>query len=598
MTERRQLLRSLWYMTTLAFRADPWRAAIALVMSAVQTSGHAAAAWAVSRLVAAAAAGDGDATITWAAAIAAIALATLVASLTRLDLRFRMEESTAMLIDQELIGLTTGVPGLEQHERPEHLDRLELLRQQRRSLGGSVGALIENVGVFAAIISTTALLASVDPRLLVLPAFGVPSIMASGWHRRLQRKLEDDVAEDIRRAKHLFELGTTGPPAKELRVFGLRDVVRDRHGALNADVDHAYDSLTTRVTVVSTLAWAVFAIAYVGSLAFVVREAVQGRASTADVVLVATLAAQVNQQVGGLYWMVGWLFDTLKTVGRYLRLSDDAAAARRPVADPLAVPDRLTDGIRFDDVGFTYPGTDTPVLDGVDLHLPAGATVAVVGDNGAGKSTLMKLLCGFYRPTTGAVLVDGADLARMPVEAWRERVSAGFQDFARLELIARETVGVGSLAQMDDAEFVGGALERAAAADVVLALTNGLDTQVGRLFDGGMELSGGQWQKLALGRAMMRERPLLLVLDEPTAALDADTEHALFQRYAGAARAVAQETGGITVLVSHRFSTVRMADLIVVVGNGTIVECGTHDQLMSHAGTYAELYELQARAYR
>jgi ATP-binding cassette subfamily B protein len=194
--------------------------------------------------------------------------------------------------------------------------------------------------------------------------------------------------------------------------------------------------------------------------------------------------------------------------------------------------------------------------------------------------------------------VDGVDLRALPVDEWRSRMSAGFQDFARLELLARETVGVGSLPAIDDAGVVGAALDRAAAADVVQAMAQGLETQVGRSFEGGTELSGGQWQKLALGRAMMRERPLLLVLDEPTAALDADTEHALFERYAGAARAVAAESGGITVLVSHRFSTVRMADMIVVVGGGTVTEVGTHAELMAAAGVYAELYELQARAYR
>jgi ATP-binding cassette subfamily B protein len=250
-------------------------------------------------------------------------------------------------------------------------------------------------------------------------------------------------------------------------------------------------------------------------------------------------------------------------------------------------------------VAFRYPGSDEgdAVVD-VDLHLPAGTTVAFVGENGAGKTTLVKLLCRFYDPTAGRVTVDGVDLRRFPVADWRARLSAGFQDFAQLELVAREAIGVGDLTRLDDTASVSAALDRAHAADVVDGLPSGLETQLGRSFDGGHELSTGQWQKLALGRAMMREAPLLLLLDEPTACLDAPSEHALFERYAGAARRAAATTGAITVLVSHRFSTVRMADLIAVMHDGRVVEVGTHSDLMAAEGLYAELFGLQAAAYR
>ena len=231
-------------------------------------------------------------------------------------------------------------------------------------------------------------------------------------------------------------------------------------------------------------------------------------------------------------------------------------------------------------MSFAYPGTDALVLDHVDLHLPAGSTVAIVGENGAGKTTLAKLLLRFYEPTAGALLVDGVDIRRFEVEAWRNRVSAGFQDFARLQFLAYESVGVGSLPDIDDANAVVIALDRAAAADLPARLPSGLATQLGREFDGGVDLSTGQWQKLAVARAMMRDDPLLVVLDEPTASLDAATEHALFERFAGQARAAAARTGAITLLVSHRFSTVRMADVILVIEGGRITERGSHDELM------------------
>jgi ATP-binding cassette subfamily B protein len=262
------------------------------------------------------------------------------------------------------------------------------------------------------------------------------------------------------------------------------------------------------------------------------------------------------------------------------------------------VPQPIARGFVFENVGFRYPDAARWALRGLDFELRAGEVLALVGENGAGKTTLVKLLSRCYEPTQGRILVDGVDLRRIPAEEWRARTSAAFQDFVRFELLARETVGIGDVACVDDATAVSAALERAHAADVSSTLPLRLETQLGRTFDGGAELSIGQWQKLALGRAMMRPAPLLLVLDEPTAALDAPTEHALFARYAGAAQRAAAANGGITLLVSHRFSTVRMADLIVVLDRGRVAAFGTHAELMRQGGLYAELYELQARAYR
>jgi ATP-binding cassette subfamily B protein len=223
--------------------------------------------------------------------------------------------------------------------------------------------------------------------------------------------------------------------------------------------------------------------------------------------------------------------------------------------------------------------------------------VALVGENGAGKTTLVKLLCRMYEPTEGRILVDGVDLAEIEVGAWRRRLSAAFQDFARLELAAGEAVGVGDLARLDDAGAVRSALDRAGAIDLLPALPQGAETQLGVRWDGGVELSTGQWQKLALGRALMREEPLVVFFDEPTASLDALAEHALFERYARAARAGGAR-GAVTVLVSHRFSTVRSADLILVMEDGGVTGLGHHDQLVVGEGLYAQLYSLQARAYR
>jgi ATP-binding cassette subfamily B protein len=263
------------------------------------------------------------------------------------------------------------------------------------------------------------------------------------------------------------------------------------------------------------------------------------------------------------------------------------------------VPTKLRHGIVLTGVSYRYPHRDHDVLRGVDLHLPAGSTVAVVGDNGAGKTTLVKLLTGLYTPTSGRITIDGTDLSILDPERWRTRVSAAFQDHARWEFRVGETVGIGDVTSLDDPEAISDAVERAGAGDVVDALPAGLDTQLGPSWPGGVDLSGGQWQKLAIARAMMRRAPLLLVLDEPTAALDAETEHRLFERWTTAAARLRQETGAVTVLVSHRFSTVRMADLIVVLDQGRVVEVGRHDELLARpGGLYAELFTLQAASYR
>ena len=328
-----------------------------------------------------------------------------------------------------------------------------------------------------------------------------------------------------------------------------------------------------------------------------VREGIRGSASIGDVVLTVILAGLLNQQISLILDSVSRVMNALTHVDRYLWLVDRAAAAPRP-EHPLPTPDHLVQGVRLDHVSFRYPGTERIVLDDVNLELPAGTVVALVGDNGAGKTTLVKLLTGMYRPTTGQITIDGVPLNDLDVSDWRSETSAAFQDFAQLELLLRESVGVGDLRHVDDDDWVFEALQRAGGEDLVGRAGLTMDTPLGASFESGVNVSGGQWQKIALGRAMMRVGPLLLVLDEPTASLDPTAERELFVRYAQFARRSAAERGGVTLFVSHRFSTVRTADLIVVLSGSGVEEVGSHAELIARNGLYAELFEVQAAGYR
>jgi ATP-binding cassette subfamily B protein len=331
----------------------------------------------------------------------------------------------------------------------------------------------------------------------------------------------------------------------------------------------------------------------VGAVVFVAAGL---HASAAAVLLVLAAGARLSFYVSATVTEIGFLRGFWMDGARRLAWLEDYAASVAAAGEKEA-PARLTSGIRLARVSFAYPGTTRTVLDDVSLDVPAGSVVALVGENGAGKTTLVKLLTKMYEPTSGTILVDGQPLSTIETTSWRGRLAGAFQDFFRFELPAAYTIGLGDVPRVDDRRAIEAAVQRAGAGDVIDRLPSGLDTQLGVTWPGGVEASFGQWQKLALARGFMRDTPLLIVLDEPTAALDAETEHALFERYASAARTSAAN-GRITILVSHRFSTVRMADLIVVLDGATLVETGTHDELLARRGRYAELYAIQASAYR
>jgi ATP-binding cassette subfamily B protein len=512
---------------------------------------------------------------------------------TRVQRRFR--DKVTIALEAHVASLQASIATIAHQERPEYLDRLSMLRNQVFVLDHMYMAVFSMLGWILRLGVTLALLASIHPVLLLLAVFAVPTVWTSTWRPEVERSAQESGAQASRLARHLFNVATTASPGKEVRVIGMGSHLATERRA-------AWERWYGRVASARwgsafwhALAWAVFGCAYVGAVVFV-SSVLRGSASQVLLVLAAgaRLSAYIGATVGELAFLRGFWMDG----SRRLAWLEDYASAVAAAGD-RPVPSELRQGIRLEHVSFTYPGTSHVVLEDVSVKLPAGAVVAIVGENGAGKTTLVKLLAKMYEPMSGAIFLDETPLARVPASEWRKRLAGAFQDFFRFEFRAQQTVGLGDVPRLEDAPAVSAAVDRAGAGDVVTRLTAGLETQLGPTWPGGVELSFGQWQKLALARGFMREEPLLLILDEPTAALDAETEHALFERYAAAARGSAEKQNGrITILVSHRFSTVRMADLIIVLDGARLVEVGTHEELMARKGHYAELYGIQAAAYR
>lgn len=536
------------------------------------------------------------ATVTLAALATALSV-TLVAGTDFAGSRVRMAllDRTKHLLDRRLLELVGGTPSLTIQETPAHLRQVELLQAESWEFGAAVPAVLDSITTVVRVLITLVLLASVSPLLLTLPLFGLPIVLLSGRTAGLFSTGSELAAEPTRRAAMLYDLAANRSAAKELRLLRIGAELQCRFAAEHEQIRAIHVRLNRKGALLRLAGRVPFVVGYLGAIVLVARGAVAGTASAGDVAMTAVLAGQVLALVTGSAEQAQTLLRTLTAAARYLYLEQVAAAGS---GGATAAPARLTDGIRLDNVSYTYPGRTEPSLSNVSVWLPAGATVALVGANGAGKTTLVKLLAALCAPDNGTLLVDGADLAELDPAAWRLRLSAGFQDHARFEFILQHAVGIGDLAELDSATAVQAALGRAGAADLPASLPAGLATQLGPAWPGGVDLSGGQWQKVAIGRAMMRRDPLLLLLDEPTAAIDAQTEHELFTRWTLAASDLRERSGAITVLVSHRFSTVRMADLILVLHEGGIVEQGSHDELMAAGGRYAELFELQARAYR
>jgi ATP-binding cassette subfamily B protein len=420
----------------------------------------------------------------------------------------------------------------------------------------------------------------------------VPAFVAEAKFSGAAFRLRNWRSPDARKLNYLEYVMANDEHAKEVKLFGLGPLLLARYRGLAERFYSEDKALATRRTVWAYSLSLVSTLVFYGCYALIVVKTALGGLSLGELTLYLAAFRQGQQSFQSILTSVTGMYEDTLYMSNLFEYLAIPVTPKEPVAAapaPLVVAE---EGIRFEGVGFRYPDAETWALRGVDLFLPKGKSLALVGENGAGKTTFIKLLAGLYRPTEGRVRLDGRDLKDWGEEALRRRIGVIFQDFNQYQLLLRENVAFGSVDHLEDELRVKRAVDSGGAKELVAGMAEGLETQLGRWFKGGAELSGGQWQKVALARAFMREEADILILDEPTAALDAEAEHAVFERFR------TLTAGRTAILISHRFPTVRMADRILVLEGGRVIEDGTHAELLKAGARYAELFTMQASGYR
>ena len=480
---------------------------------------------------------------------------------------------------------------LAQFEDSAQQDRLERARRQVSGRTGLIGTVLGQVQALVTLASLAVGVAAFTPWLVVLIALALVPALLNEWHfTKAGYRLAWLRSPERRRLDYFRYLGASVETAKEVKLFGLSGYVTGLYATVARRLLAENRGLAT-----ARAGWG-FAFASLGTLAYyaayavIVWRTVAGSFSVGDLAFLAGAFQRLRGGIEGL--LLG--FTQITGQAQYLDDFYSFFAIRpqiRAPARPVPVPRPIRDGLVFEDVGYRYPGTQTWALRNLSFAIRAGETVALVGGNGAGKTTIVKLMTRLYDPHEGRVLLDGVPLAAYDLDDLRARIGAIFQDFVRFDLTAGENVAVGRIEAAADAGRIAAAAARGLAAPVIERLPEGYAQPLGKRFAGGLDLSGGEWQKVALSRAYMREAEIL-ILDEPTAALDAQAEHDVFARFRELS------AGRTAVLISHRFSTVRMADRILVLEGGRLLEAGSHAALMARGGRYAELFTLQAEGYR
>jgi ATP-binding cassette, subfamily B, bacterial len=480
---------------------------------------------------------------------------------------------------------------LAQYEDADTYDHLERARRQTVGRIGLFALLLSTAQDLVTLISLAAVLLVNQPWLLLLLVLAVlPSFLGEAHYAALGYSLLFQWTPERRLLDYLRYMGASDESAKEVKLFALSDFLVGRYARLSDQFYEENKRLAVRRNVVSTAFVTLGTLGYYGAYAVIIYFTVLGRYTIGALTFLAGSFRSSRDLIQRILLSVSQIYEQSLYLSDLFTFFD---VQPRVISKPgaRAVPRPIREGFRFEDVGFRYPGSDRWAVRHLSFGIRPEERVALVGENGAGKTTLVKLLARLYDPDEGRILLDGVDLKDYDLESLRRNIGVIFQDFVRYEFILKENIGVSQVEALDDTARIREAARRSLADSVASRLEKGYDQMLGRRFDGGVELSGGEWQKVALGRAYMREAQVL-ILDEPTASLDARAEYEVFLRFAELTK------GKMAVLISHRFSTVRMADRIIVLQGGELVDHGTHEELLARGGLYAELFSLQAAGYR
>jgi len=521
-------------------------------------------------------------------AVLVIGLATVQRVLAMLKslLRAQLGHRVNVLILEKALELE-----LVHFEDAELYDRITRARREASQRPLSlVTRTFEAIQSAIVLTSYAVLLAAFSPlMLLVLVAAGMPAFFAEAKFAGDAFRLFKWRTPEVREQGYLETVIAREDHVKEVKLFGLGRRFLDRYIAIFHLLYAADRALTLRRGAWGLLLGLVGTAAFYGAYVWIALETAHGAMTLGAMTMYVVVFRQGQSALSGLLGNIGGLYEDHLYLSSLYELLDEPVIAMGGTATEGPAPG---DGLRFEDVSFTYPGSTTPALDGVSFHVPPGQKLAIVGENGSGKTTLVKLLARLYDPTRGRVLFEGLDLRDWEPHALRRRIGIIFQDFVRYQMTVGQNIGAGDEPAYEDRARWSDAADKGLAAPVIETLPKGFDTQLGRWFKDGRELSLGQWQKVALSRAFMRQDADILVLDEPTASMDAEAEVRVFERF----RELTQEQ--IAIVISHRFSTVRMADFIIVLDRGKVIESGSHEDLVALGGRYATLFSLQAAGYR